>query len=60
MKTIMFVKPEGKRKKERSRMRCISGVEKDLRNLGGVNWKTKAQAEDGWRKILEQAKAQKG
>jgi hypothetical protein len=36
MKTIMLVKPEGKRKKGRSRMRWMDGVAKDLRNLGGV------------------------
>jgi hypothetical protein len=33
----MLVKPEGKRKKSRSRMRWMAGVEKDLRNLGVVN-----------------------
>jgi hypothetical protein len=38
----------------------MNGVEKDLRNLGGVNWKTKVQAGDGWRKFLEQAKAHEG
>jgi hypothetical protein len=42
----MFVKPEGKRKNGRSRMRWMGGVEKDLRNLGGVNWKTGTRA--GW------------
>jgi hypothetical protein len=43
IKTIMFVKPEGKKKKSRPRMRWMDGVEKDLRNLGLVNWKTKSQ-----------------
>jgi hypothetical protein len=33
----------------------MDGVEKDLRNLGVVNWKTKALERDGRRKILEQA-----
>jgi hypothetical protein len=28
--------------------------------LGVVNWKAKAQKQDGWRKVLEQAKTQKG
>jgi hypothetical protein len=37
----------------------MDGVEKDL-NLGVVNWKAKAQKQDGWRKVLEQAKTQKG
>jgi hypothetical protein len=47
----MLVKPEGKRKKVKRRMRWMDGVEKDLRNLGLVNWKTKSQ---------EQAKIHKG
>jgi hypothetical protein len=37
-KKIMLVKPEGKRKKGRPRMRWIDGMEKDMRNLGVVNW----------------------
>jgi hypothetical protein len=37
----------------------MNGVEKDLRNLGIVSWKTKAQEQDGWRKFLEQAKTHK-
>jgi hypothetical protein len=60
IKRIMFVKPEGKRKKSRPRMRWTDGVDKDLRNLGVVNWKTKAQERDDWRNFLEQAKTHKG
>jgi hypothetical protein len=41
-------------------MRWVDGVEKDLRNLGVVNWKTKAQERDDWRKFLEQTKTHKG
>jgi hypothetical protein len=40
-------------------MRWMDGVEKDMRNLGEVNWKTKARERDGWRKFLEQAKTHK-
>jgi hypothetical protein len=43
----MLVKPEGKRKKDSPRMRWIDVMEKDLRNLGVVNWKIKAQERDG-------------
>jgi hypothetical protein len=53
IKRLMIVKPEEKRKKGRSRMRRMDGVEKDLRNLGVVNWKTKAQEREGWREFLE-------
>jgi hypothetical protein len=45
----MLVKPERKRKKGRSRMRSMDGVEKELRKLGIVSLKTKAQEQDGWR-----------
>jgi hypothetical protein len=46
IKRLMIVKPEGKRKNGRPRMRWIDGVEKDLRNLVVVNWKEKAQEQD--------------
>jgi hypothetical protein len=57
---IMLVKPEGKRKKGRPRMRWVDGVKKALRNLGVVNWKSKAQERNGWRKFLERTKIHKG
>jgi hypothetical protein len=60
IKRIMLVKPEAKRKKATPRMRWMDGVEKDLRNLGVVNWKTKAQDRHGWSKFLKQAKIHKG
>jgi hypothetical protein len=60
IKTIMLVKPEGKRKKGRPRMRWIDGVGKDLRSLGVVNLKAKAQERDAWRKFLKQAKTHEG
>jgi hypothetical protein len=47
MKRLMIVKPEGKRKKGRPRIRWMDCVEKDLRNLGVVNWRAKAQDRDG-------------
>jgi hypothetical protein len=37
----------------------MDDVEKDLRYLGVVNLKTKAQERDGWRKCSEQAKTHK-
>jgi hypothetical protein len=41
----------GRKMEGRPRMRLTAGVEKDLSNLGVVNWKTKAQERDGWRKF---------
>jgi hypothetical protein len=59
-----YCKTEGKRKYSRPRMRWMDGwmdgVEKDLRNVGVVNWRAKAQKSDGWRKFLEKAKTRKG
>jgi hypothetical protein len=50
----MIAKPEGKMLKSRPRIKWMDGVEKDLRNLGIVNCRAKAQERDGWRKFLEQ------
>jgi hypothetical protein len=38
----------------------MDGVEKNVRNLGMVNWKIMAQERDCRRKFLEQAKTHKG
>jgi hypothetical protein len=59
IKRLIIVKPEWKRKKGRPRMRWMDGVEKDLKNLGVVNWKTGTKAE-GLEKFLEQAKTHNG
>jgi hypothetical protein len=56
IKKIMIVKLEGKRNNSGRKMKWIYGVEKDLGNLDMVNWETKVQDLDGWRKFLEQAK----
>jgi hypothetical protein len=47
----MLVKPEGKSKKGRPRMRWMDSVEKDLKNLAVINLKTIAQERDGWRNV---------
>jgi hypothetical protein len=60
IKRLIIVKPEGKRKKGRPRMRRTDGVEKDLRSVGVVNWKAKGQDRDGWREFSEQAKTHEG
>jgi hypothetical protein len=52
----MLVKPEEYRKKGRPRIRWINGVDKNLRDMGLVNWKTKAQERDGWRKYFRLTK----
>jgi hypothetical protein len=42
IKIIVLIKPGEKRKKGRTSMRWMDGVEKNLRNFGVINWKTKA------------------
>jgi hypothetical protein len=59
IKRLMIVQPEGKRKKSRPRVRWIDGVEKDMRNLGVVNWRAKSQERGSWRKFLEETKIHK-
>jgi hypothetical protein len=60
IKKLMIVKLEGKRKKGKPRTGWMYGVEMDLRNLGVVNLKAKAQELDGWRRFSEQTKIHKG
>jgi hypothetical protein len=43
----MFVKHDGSRKRVKPRMGWTYCVEMNLRNLGMVKWKTKAQERDG-------------
>jgi hypothetical protein len=38
----------------------MDGVEKDLTNVGVLNWRVKGREKDGWRKSSEQAKIHKG
>jgi hypothetical protein len=44
VKRIMLIKPKGKLKEGRPRMRWMDVVEKDLRNLGMVNWKQRHES----------------
>jgi hypothetical protein len=48
----MLVKPEGKRKEGSPKMRWMDCVEKDLRDLGVIKWKTRAHKRDSWRKFF--------
>jgi hypothetical protein len=41
-------------------MRWKDDVEKDLRNFGVVNWKTKSRRAGWLEKVLEQAKSHEG
>jgi hypothetical protein len=56
-KRIMNCNPEGKRKAGRPKARWIYVVENDMRKAGVRNWGLKLRLRDGWRRILEEAKA---
>jgi hypothetical protein len=47
-------------KKVRPRMTWMDDMEKDLMNLGVVNWKTKDQEQDGWRNFKNRPRFSKG
>ncbi|KAJ4432215.1 hypothetical protein ANN_20831 [Periplaneta americana] len=57
-KRVMLTQPDGTRRKGRPRSRWIDGVDGDARALGVRNWRMVALDRDGWRRVLEEAKAQ--
>jgi hypothetical protein len=59
-KKITLDKPEGRRQVGRPDLRWMDGVMRDVERLGVRNWKSKAKDRDGWRRLLESAKALQG
>jgi hypothetical protein len=59
-KGTILAKPERKGKKSRPEIKWMDVVEKDMKNFGLGNWKTKTQETYGWRKGSEEAKTYKG
>jgi hypothetical protein len=57
VKKIFEGKLEGRRGRERSRLRWINNVEDDLRKLGVKQWRTKALDRVEWASIVREAKA---
>jgi hypothetical protein len=51
---------EGKRRVGRPKARWIDAADKHMRKAGVRNWKIEAKDRDGWRRILEEAKADLG
>jgi hypothetical protein len=49
-------KLEGRRGRERPRLRWINDVEGDLRELGVKRWRTKALEREEWASIIKEAK----
>jgi hypothetical protein len=57
---ITFSLPEGSRKKDRSKLRWLESILKDLKILTVIGrWRT-AQDRDLWSKVIKKAKAHKG
>jgi hypothetical protein len=59
-KKLMLGKPDGTRRRGRSKLRWIDGLEKDLHNISIINCKNIALDRSGWRRCLEQAKTHPG
>jgi hypothetical protein len=59
-KKITLDKPEGRKRVGRPNLKWIDGVMRDAERLGVRNWKSKAKDRDGWRGLLESAKALRG
>ena len=57
VKKICEGKLEGRRGRERPRLRWINDVEDDLRRLGVKRWRTKASHRDEWASSIREAKA---
>ena len=57
---VLFSEPEGKRPRERPRLRWGDGVEEDVARLGFRNWKIVALNREGWWKLLKEAEVYAG
>jgi hypothetical protein len=51
---------EGKGRVRTTKARWIDAVDKAMRKAGVRNWGTEAKDREGWRRILEEAKAHLG
>jgi hypothetical protein len=56
-KRIMNYNPEEKSRAGKPKERWIDGVDNDMRTAGVRNLRMKAKGRNGWRRILEEAKA---
>ena len=59
-KKIFENKPEGSRRRGRSRLRWIGDVEKDLREMKVKRCRQKAVGREGWAFVIKEAKAVRG
>jgi len=53
VKNIFEGKLEGRRGRERPRLRWINDVEDDLRKLGVKRWRTKALESEEWASVIK-------
>ncbi|GFW56784.1 uncharacterized protein TNCV_4068641 [Trichonephila clavipes] len=57
---VFNAQPTGTRRKGRSNLRWIDGLEKDLLVLRTRHWRTQAGRRLAWKRLLEKAKAHTG
>jgi len=59
-KSVLVAVVEGRRQRDRPKLRLEDGVMEDARKLGERNWRNAARNRDSWLKLLKKALAQKG
>jgi len=57
---VLVAVVEGRRQRDRLKLRWEDGVMEDARKLGERNWRNDARNRDSWQKLLQKALAQKG
>ena len=50
VKKLTLLRPEGSRRADRPKLRCLDRVEEDLRTLGIRGWRRRALERDRWKK----------
>lgn len=59
-KCVITSNPEGRRSRGKPKLRWIDGISRDAKNVVIANWRTVARDMPKWKKLLDQAKANKG
>ena len=58
VKKLTLLRPEGRRRAGRPKLRWLDGVEEDLRTLGIRSWRRSVLGRDRWKEVLTANRAQ--